>query len=175
MTDAGDSRIMNKLACSLLILTFSTAAFADEAALPERLLPNIRQSVATADVAAVVTVAQTADAKASVVQLKVEQQLMGTMPTDVTVPVTGFFQGDLVAGTKLLAFFRKGKARKGQGEAFVGTGHYELISDGKIREVPEAQYLEATKAEIARSAKARDRHAAAKTPEASVTTAALTR
>jgi hypothetical protein len=105
----------------------SASAFAED--ISPHLVPDIQRAVSTSDAAARVTVISHEGAQA---YLQVDQHVSGTLDDALIVPARSFAQRDVVVGTQLLVFFRRGAP----------TGYYELITDGRIRDVSAEMYVE---------------------------------
>jgi hypothetical protein len=103
---------------------------------------NIKVAARSGDSAAVVTIAS---ATAQTVRLHVDQNVVGELPEEITVSTRTFAKPDLEGGTQLLIFFHNKQP----------TGHYELVSEGKIREYPVEVYLARARWELSLANKPR--------------------
>jgi hypothetical protein len=121
----------------ILLPWLASSAFAQSAAVPSQIEINIAVSVNSATAAGTVTVVSVAGSN---VKLKVDESVIASLPSELEIPTAGIYPGDLEPGTKLLMFFRE----KGPGR-WIASGHYELIKDGKIRDVPADVYISLTR------------------------------
>lgn len=134
---------------------------------------QIHWAVGGADIAALVTVVEPL-ATAARASVRVDEVLMGELAKGQTIELSPakFIKSDLEPGKVLLVFLQKG------GKAalrYNSTGRYELEIEGKIRDLPTADFLAATRAEaqaklqkgLARQARANARPAAVNNPPGS--------
>lgn len=104
--------------------------------IPRHVLQNMRVSVQHADAVAVVTLQATPqDVPGATMKLQVDQTVDGQLPAQLELPIAQFFIGDLEQGAKLLVSLQQ---KDGQ---WVGTGHYERITRGTVRDLPLQVYL----------------------------------
>jgi hypothetical protein len=143
-------------------LTMTAALLISASALAEdispHLMPDIQRAVSTSDAAARVTVT---DHQGTQVYLQVDQHVSGTIDDAVIVSARSFAERDVAVGTQLLVYFRRGAP----------TGYYELITDGRIRDVSADAYTQ--KVAEAAAARAPRTKAAVKAPRASPPVVAL--
>jgi hypothetical protein len=118
---------------------------------------NIKVAARSGDSAAIVTIAS---ATAQTVKLHVDQNVVGELPDELSVSTRTFAKPDLEGGTQLLVFFHNKQP----------TGHYELVTEGKIREYPVEVYLTRARWELSQVNKS---HAAQKKPTPAPTVAQL--
>lgn len=125
------SRSVLIASCALASLSMATEA----EKIPSHTLNSIRKAVRTSEVLAVMTVAGEPGQES--VTFNVDQTLMGQLPNSVELPLTGFYPGDLQKGVQYLISLRFSK----DAGTWVSTGNYDLISEGRIRDIPVETYL----------------------------------
>lgn len=127
-----------------------TAPVGEPPAIAPHVKDNIRWSVQSADVAALVTVTA-APARSGPVSMRVEEVVLGELQKGQVLQVSTakFIRQDLEAGKVLLVFLDK------TGKGLVSTGRYELEIEGKIRDIATAEYLAANRAQAAELMKRR--------------------
>jgi hypothetical protein len=145
--------VLRTLVLSCCIAAASAFA-ADPDGVPDHTLNSIRLTVRSGEAVMVATVLEDpATAPGAKVRFKVDQTLLGTLPTELEVPVQGFYVGDLQKGAQFLIAL---KFQRKQNQ-WVGSGLYDLISEGKIRDIPLATYLSRVTTETERLATERAR------------------
>jgi hypothetical protein len=125
--------------------TFSSTARADTPEdIPEHVVRNIRLSVQPAEAIVVATVK--APPTKGLVSFRVDQTVMGSVPSELALTLDNFYAPELEPGTQMLVSVRRFKGT----DRWMCTGRYEVIHEGRVREYSLDSYLAVMSEQIAK-------------------------
>jgi hypothetical protein len=126
-------------------LTLGTLASADS--IPDHTKRTIRLSVTSADAIVLATLMDAPeDGPHARAKFKVNQVLMGTVGTDLDLPLDGFYAPELEPGTQLIISLKQISGAN----RFICNGRYERVIEGQVRDFALDTYISAVTADVAK-------------------------